>query len=77
MAKEGRNSIAKEDFWVATELATIESSTAHDKIRSAKAEAHDSAVQRCAATEETMRTRQTRLGAHDRPGQARTTEVCV
>ena len=57
-----------------TELAKTESSAIHDRVGRVKAGMQDSATLRCVATEEAMRKRQTRLGAHDRPW-AHTIEV--
>ena len=65
-----------EDFYVATKLATTESSTAHDRAGSAKAGVHDSVALCCVAIEEAMWTRHTGSGTHDRPW-ACTKEVCV
>ena len=73
-ASVGRISITTEDFYVVIELATIESSTAHDRARRAKAGVHDSVALCCVTKEEAMPARQTRRGAHDRPS-AHTTEV--
>ena len=45
LARVGRISVATEDFYVVTKLATIESSTAHDRARYAKAgRAHDTGL---------------------------------
>ena len=53
LARVGRISIAIEDFYVATELATIESSIAHDRARE-KAGVHDSVALCCVAIKEAM-----------------------
>ena len=57
-----------------TELATTESSAAHDKAGSTKDDVHDSAAPRCVAIEEAKRVLQTRPSAHEKPW-VRTTEV--
>ena len=62
------------DFYVTTELAKIESSTAHDRAGSAKAGAHDSVTLCCVASEEVMHARKIRPGVHDKPW-ARMTKV--
>ena len=55
---QGReNSVATEDFYVETKLATTKSSAAHDKAGRAKAGVHDSVAPCCVATEEVMRAR--------------------
>ena len=60
LASVGRISIAMEDFYVLIELATIESSAAHDRAGRAKAGMHDSVVLCCVTKEEAMPVRQTR-----------------
>ena len=72
LARVGRISVMIEDFYVATKLATTESSAAHDKAGCEKAGAHDSVAPCCVATEEAMCARQTRLSVRNRPGQAYT-----
>ena len=62
-----------EDFWVAVELAIVESSATHNRAGSTKAGAHDSAAPRCVRTYKAIRARQTRPGMCDKPGKARTT----
>ena len=70
LARVGRIYVVIKDFYVVTELATIESSAAHDKARNAKASTYDSVTPCCVPTEEAMRARQTRLGAHERDARA-------
>ena len=41
LARVGRISIAIQDFYVATKLATIESFAAHDRVGHVKASVHD------------------------------------
>ena len=65
-----------EDFYVTTDLATIESSVAHERAERLKAGAHDSVALCCVAIEEAMSARKTRPGSQDRPW-ACTTEVHV
>ena len=58
LARVRRISITTEEFYVATKLATIESSTAHDRAGCAKAGTHDrvrqSVVPCCVVIEEVM-----------------------
>ena len=65
LARVERIYVATKDFIVATELATTESSTAHDRDGRAKAGVHDSVALCCVATKEAMRARQA-LGVYDR-----------
>ena len=59
-----------ERIYVATELATTESSVVHDIAGCAKAGAYNNVVSGCVATEEAMHARQTKPGAHDRGARA-------
>ena len=68
LAKVGRISIA-------TELATIESSAAHDRARHEKTGAYDSVAPCCVTIEEAMHARQTRPDARDIPSQEHTTSL--
>ena len=54
LARVRRISVATEDFYVATYLATTESSAAHNKARRAKAGVHDSVASCCVSTEEAI-----------------------
>ena len=63
----GRKSVTIKDFWVATKLAMIESSAAHDRPGHVKARAHHSAVPRYVMTEKAMLVRQTKPGTCNRP----------
>ena len=47
LARVGRNYVTTEDFWVATELATTESSTAHDRAGRVKVGAQYGAALCC------------------------------
>ena len=73
LARVGRIFVATEDFYILTELATTKCSATYDRARRAKVGVHDSVASCCVETEEAMHERQTRPGAHDRPGQARAT----
>ena len=81
LARVWRIYVATEDFYVATELAMIESSVAHYRAGRVKASAHDSVAPCCVATEKVMRaTDQARrirqaLGVHDK-GMRATGEFC-
>ena len=62
LARVGRNSIAIKEFWVVTELAMTESSTAYDRAGHAKAGAHDRSMPHCVVIKEAMCMHQTRSG---------------
>ena len=75
LARVGRISIAIEDFYVVIELTMTESFAAHEKAGRAKAGARDNVAPCYVTIEKAMCMRQTRPGAHNRPGQVRTIEV--